>query len=66
MSRWEPVLTDLVQHRGGTLLRYATLLCGNQREAEDLVQDALIKVFSVRRPLRTGQDESGALDHAEA
>lgn len=66
MSRWEPVLTDLVQYRGGSLLRYATLLCGDQREAEDLVQDALIKVFTVRRPLRAGQDESGALDHAEA
>lgn len=66
MSRWEPVLTDLVQYRGGSLLRYATLLCGDQREAEDLVQDALIKVFSLRRPLGASQDESGAMDHAEA
>jgi hypothetical protein len=31
MSHWEPVLTDVVRYRGGSLLRHATLLCGNER-----------------------------------
>ena len=67
MSRWEPVLADLLRYRGGALVRYATLLCGDQREAEDLVQDALIKVFTaMRRPHGDGPGDVGALEHAEA
>ena len=52
MSSWEDVLDDLVRHRGGALVRYATLLTGERREAEDLVQDALVKAFGQGRPLR--------------
>ena len=65
MSRWEPVLTDLMHHRGGALVRYATLLCGDRREAEDLVQEAIIKVFAVVSR-RYGSGDSNALEHAEA
>lgn len=52
MRSWEDVLDDLVRHRGGALVRYATLLTGDRHEAEDLVQDALVKSFGTGRPLR--------------
>ena len=52
MRAWEDVLDDLVRHRGGALVRYATLLTGERRAAEDLVQDALIRCFGQGRPLR--------------
>jgi RNA polymerase sigma-70 factor (sigma-E family) len=44
-ARWEDVLSRLVEERGPALTRYAHLLCGNQEDAVDLVQDALVKTF---------------------
>jgi RNA polymerase sigma-70 factor (ECF subfamily) len=49
---WEQVLGDLVRTRGGALVRYATLLTGDPRAAEDLVQDALVRCFSTGSALR--------------
>ena len=46
MAAWEQSLEDLVRTRGSALVGYAFLLCGERREAEDLVQDALVKTFS--------------------
>jgi RNA polymerase sigma factor (sigma-70 family) len=49
---WEQVLDELVRTRGRALVRYATLLTGDEREGEDLVQDALVRCFAQGRPLR--------------
>ncbi|WP_225753413.1 sigma-70 family RNA polymerase sigma factor [Actinotalea sp. Marseille-Q4924] len=46
MARWEDVLDQLVRERHGALVAYAALLTGDRREAEDLVQDALVRTFS--------------------
>ncbi|MDQ2624117.1 MAG: RNA polymerase subunit sigma-24, partial [Actinomycetota bacterium] len=42
----DDVLGVLARERGGALLGYAMLVCGQRAAAEDLVQDALVKVFS--------------------
>ena len=46
MAAWESSLDELVRTRGSALVGYAYLLCGDRREAEDLVQDALVKTFA--------------------
>ncbi len=46
MSGWEEMLNELVHTRRRALTAYAFLLSNDLREAEDLVQDALIAVFS--------------------
>ncbi len=43
---WDDLLSVLVHERGAALVRYAALLAGESREAEDLVQEALIRTFS--------------------
>ncbi|WP_258725975.1 sigma factor [Cellulomonas sp. NS3] len=52
MADWEHVLDALVRERGAALVRYAALLTGGTAEAEDLVQEALVRAFSQGRPLR--------------
>ena len=47
--RDDDTLAELVRDRGAALLKHATLLAGTRRGAEDLVQDALVKVFAARR-----------------
>lgn len=63
MSRWEAELDDLVSQRGPALVRYAYMVCGDRRDAEDLVQEALVKVFSrLRRPHRSEGTAAHPLD----
>lgn len=45
----DEVVTRLIAERSRALTGYAYLLCGNVHDAEDLVQDALVKTFARRR-----------------
>jgi DNA-directed RNA polymerase specialized sigma24 family protein len=49
-ERWEQALGDLAAERGTALKRQAFLLCGDDAQADDLVQEALVRAFT--RPLR--------------
>jgi RNA polymerase sigma-70 factor (sigma-E family) len=51
MENWKQTLAELSRDRFASLKRQAFLLCGNDGQAEDLVQDALIRAFA--RPVRT-------------
>ncbi len=42
-------LAVLVAERGGALIGYAYLVCGRMSEAEDLVQEGLVRTFARRR-----------------
>jgi DNA-directed RNA polymerase specialized sigma24 family protein len=50
VERWEQELGDLAAERGTALKRQAFLLCGDDAQADDLVQEALVRAFT--RPLR--------------
>lgn len=54
----EHELSTMVRERIGALTGYAYLLCGSVKEAEDLVQDAFVKVFSRRRAPDAATSES--------
>lgn len=51
MESWKQALAELAGDRLMALKRHAFLLCGDDSQAEDLVQDALVRAFA--RPLRT-------------
>ncbi len=51
MGTWEPVVERLLEERGARLVAYAAMLVTRDGDAEDLVQDAVVKCFSRRRPI---------------
>lgn len=49
MAAGDELIGALLADRGRALTGYAYLLCGDITDAEDLVQDALVKTFARRR-----------------
>lgn len=45
MSAWSRALDELVRERGPALYGYAYVLTGSKADAEDLVQEALVRTF---------------------
>lgn len=50
VQSWKDTLEQLVVARGAALKRHAFLLCGDDAQSEDLVQEALVRAFG--RPMR--------------
>ncbi len=46
MESWKQALAELARDQAGSLKRQAFLLCGDDGQAEDLVQDALVRAFA--------------------
>lgn len=53
MSEWSRVLETLLRERGSALFGYAYVLTGSVPQAEDLLQDALVRAF------RSGRSSKG-------
>lgn len=53
MSRWRTVLEEVVRDRRADLVGYACLYTVDRTHAEDLVQEALVRVFSRTRNLKS-------------
>jgi RNA polymerase sigma-70 factor (ECF subfamily) len=51
MSAWRGLVAEVVETRHASLVAYGYLLTASRPDAEDLVQDALVKVFSRVRTL---------------
>lgn len=49
MTQWQEVLEMMVRERRPALVGYACLFAANRRDAEDLVQEALVRTFSRTR-----------------
>ncbi|WP_062298123.1 RNA polymerase sigma factor [Demequina maris] len=53
MSGWGVALDRVLRERGGALFAYAYVLTGDPHTAEDLVQEALVRVFARGRAPET-------------
>jgi RNA polymerase sigma-70 factor (sigma-E family) len=56
MEGWKRTLAELAGSRATSLKRQAFLLCGDDDQAEELVQDALVRAFA--RPFRAPRPET--------
>jgi RNA polymerase sigma-70 factor (ECF subfamily) len=49
LAHWEPILDEVMRERAPRLLAYAAMVTGNDAEAHDVLQEALVRSFSKRR-----------------
>jgi len=49
VAHWEPILDEVMRERAPRLLAYAAMVAGNDAEAHDVLQEALVRSFSKRR-----------------
>ncbi|WP_084079236.1 sigma-70 family RNA polymerase sigma factor [Demequina sp. NBRC 110057] len=64
MAQWRDTMERLVRDRERALLSYAYLVCGDATQAQDLVQDALVRTFSRERPGLTALKAEGYVRRA--
>ncbi|WP_084104725.1 SigE family RNA polymerase sigma factor [Demequina sp. NBRC 110056] len=64
MSQWQDTMEQLVRSRERALLSYAYLVCGDPVQAQDLVQDALVRTFSRERKGLTAVKAEGYVRRA--
>lgn len=64
MSAWQPVVEDLIDKRGSRLVAYAAMLVARDGDAEDLVQDALVKCFGKWRAIENVGEAEGYVRRA--
>lgn len=64
MARWQDTMEQLVRDRERALLSYAYLVCGDPVQAQDLVQDALVRTFSRERKGLTSVKAEGYVRRA--
>jgi RNA polymerase sigma factor (sigma-70 family) len=58
MAEWQETMERLVRDRERALLGYAYVVCGDPTQAQDLVQDALVKTFARGRDIAPGKAEA--------
>lgn len=64
MAQWQVVLEEVIRERRGALVGYACLYAPDRATAEDLVQEALVRVFSRPRTISQAQAAEGYVRQA--
>ncbi|MFV0633370.1 sigma-70 family RNA polymerase sigma factor [Demequina sp.] len=64
MADWQDTMEQLVRNRERALLSYAYLVCGDPVQAQDLVQDALVRTFARERKGLTAVKAEGYVRRA--
>lgn len=64
MAPWQDTMEQLVRDRERALLSYAYLVCGDPVQAQDLVQEALVRTFSQERRGLTAAKAEGYVRRA--
>jgi RNA polymerase sigma factor (sigma-70 family) len=64
MDGWKAIAAEVVETRHRSLVGYGILLTSHRQEAEDLVQDALVKVFGRLRAIPNAAAADQYVRHA--